>query len=175
MMGNSALAVDLLRHGAELPPPDRQGYTALHYAAASIWDEGAIREIAKQIAPNVRSQRGETPLHVAAANGNRNAIRALLEVGADPDVVNADGDTPLHILAGMVLPVTAEILIQGGANIDARDRRGQTIRDIVEGIVEDVPPTPGPLRRGPVQFQSNIEERKGQFMGMLERTMRQRR
>lgn len=175
LMGNSALTVDLLRYGAELPPPDRQGYTALHYAAASMWDEGAVRAIAERIAPNVRSHRNETPLHVAAANGNRNAIRALLESGADPNAVNADGDTPLHLLAGMVLPVTAEILIQGGANVEARDRRGHTVRQIVEAIVEDVPPTPGPLRRGPLQFQSNVDERKTQFMSLLERTKRQRR
>jgi len=90
---------------------DKDGWTALHYAAQSpssmellINDERCVKTVSKGIKverralSNAVESCGCSPLHIAVINRNISAIKILIGWGADIYVVNFDGETPFDLI-----------------------------------------------------------------------------
>jgi ankyrin repeat protein len=94
---HSAVAEELLRHGADVNARSKTGFTALMFAAQQ-GDLDATRILldAKASPNDVIPKSGATPLIIASAIGHPDVVALLLDKGADPNVVDANGFTSLH-------------------------------------------------------------------------------
>jgi uncharacterized protein len=95
--GNRRAARALLDKGAQV---NREGWTPLHYAAASGDDVIAGLLIARKArldALSTRESGALTPLMMAAREGQPAVVRLLLASGADPSVRNTEGLTAARI------------------------------------------------------------------------------
>lgn len=89
--GNRRAAEALLARGAKA---DREGWTPLHYAAASGSEDIARLLIARRARLDALSPRASgayTPLMMAAREGQPGMVRLLLEAGARPGLRNTEG------------------------------------------------------------------------------------
>lgn len=104
-LGDSAILLDLIRHGADLNAESRIGYL------------------------------GDTPLAFAARYGEVGAMRLLIDAGADVNHRSGSGDTPLRdaMLAGPRAVTVVQLLLAHGANPDIKDSQGKTVREISYG------------------------------------------
>lgn len=105
---------------------EKDGTTALHWAAYHD-DAKAVETLlaagAKAETPN---RYGITPLLLACENGNETIVRALLAAGADPHAKRRGGETALMIASRTGRPGAVKALLEKGAHVDAKDRTGQT-------------------------------------------------
>lgn len=151
--GHEALALALLRAGANDRAADSLGLTALHAAVET--DKLALVDalIAKGTDLNARLVKGlpfrrgdyvsrayyvgATPLWLAAKDGKLDIMRTLVAAGADPHLPSQGGITPIMVAAGlgqtdsrippeprMLEAVT--YLLSLGADVNQRNRAGQT-------------------------------------------------
>jgi len=96
MVTDAAIAQLLLDKRAKVGGTDKEGRTALHYAA-----ERGLPEIAALLLDNgagvsKTDKRRQTPLHLAALNGHRPVVDLLFEQGAEPTEKDAYSWNPVH-------------------------------------------------------------------------------
>ncbi|KAG0701794.1 Ankyrin-2 [Chionoecetes opilio] len=98
--GDGAGVTEAVEAGASVDWIDREGWAALHHAAASNKTEIVNLLLAYSADLNVRSmahgEEGATPLHLAACIGNTAVMRLLLESGADAETLDRRGKTAVH-------------------------------------------------------------------------------
>jgi ankyrin repeat protein len=122
----------LLKAGADPNAPDKEGRTAVHWAAImgkdnvfdALWNAGG--DILRETAP----ENGLRPLHFACLNNRLYIAEGILEA-CPPEHINAPyketGETPLHFAAKRHDSRNLiEVLLAYGANINARDAQGET-------------------------------------------------
>ena len=103
----------LLSDGADANAQDDQGFTALHFAAAS----GTSVEVAQLLLDagadiNARNHNDETPLYLAVANktaGKLPVVRLVRERGADATIPAHDGFTALKYVERYGRPELREL------------------------------------------------------------------
>lgn len=78
---------------------DRDGFTALHWAAWSGMPYTSVLLLEAGIDINAVDNNGYTPLMLAALRGNEQVVRVLLALGADAAKVNKDGKTAAQLAA----------------------------------------------------------------------------
>ena len=126
----SALAVrGQLAAGADPNAANREGITALHFAAGRGNEPDAVKILLDAKAdPNARdNQHAQTPLHCAAQAESTRAVDHLLNAGADPNACDNAGLTPLHeATIDSLSPETVHRLVQGGADPNIPDPKGST-------------------------------------------------
>jgi len=120
---DAAALRSLLARGGAVDERDRQGRTALHWAATAGSAEAARLLLERGADVDARSGPSMTPLHWAAAKGRAELADLLLRHGADPRARNAYGMTPLHEASTAEV---ARVLIARGAPVGDRDERGMT-------------------------------------------------
>src|SRR5439155_25011214 len=87
----------LLNHNPNLVfSKNREGWTALHYAASRGYMEMTDLLLAKNADVNAGTDKGETPLHYAASYGQKDVMELLLSKKANVDVRDGVGCTPLY-------------------------------------------------------------------------------
>ena len=119
LRGNTAVAAELIRRGADTEFRDKAGFTPLISAAESGYD-GLIRMLLEHRADvNATNNSGKTALMVAASFGREACIPPLLDAGAGVNALTADGFTPLHAAAMGGWPRAAECLLEAGADLAA--------------------------------------------------------
>src|SRR5262249_42665871 len=92
--GNLAVVRRILRAGADVNYRNKDGETALHFAAVKDSPEIARTLIQGGADLNLQAHRTkETPLHQAAIRGKLEVVRELLEHGADCSVKALKGLT----------------------------------------------------------------------------------
>ncbi|MCX6867642.1 MAG: ankyrin repeat domain-containing protein [Verrucomicrobia bacterium] len=131
---DSALAPDylkiaelLLAGRADVQARDREGKTALHYAALSGNVEVLELLISKGVAVNDKDTRyGRTPLHRAAFSADVKTVAALLNKGADITARDAYGLQAIHAAAKRNDPAVLNFLLEKGAAVTAAESHGGT-------------------------------------------------
>lgn len=125
--GDKPAVLALLKTRADVNAPQRDGATALHWAAyLEDADTTAllIRAGARVDTPN---HYGVTALALASQNGNAAIIDQLLKAGADPNGAIRAGETPLMLAARTTRADAVTVLLNAGAKIDAKETwNGQT-------------------------------------------------
>lgn len=126
----------LLEAGADkqIQQADREGLTALHYAAetAGPFTAAKIALLLKVGAEvDARSKEGRTPLMLVALNSSdASPVEILLQAGADPNMQDDRGFTPLHwaIHWGPRMPNHLAIyrLLETGAEVNEATDAGWT-------------------------------------------------
>ena len=124
--GNERLVTQLVESGADVTYRDRDGWSAMHWAA----EEGDIRTInvlwESGADVNAVSSYGTSPLHCAAHSGNDN-VRSLLQCGANHFDSTCHGWTPLHHAAFMGHSHHVQALLQAGSNASSQDNHGWSV------------------------------------------------
>jgi ankyrin repeat protein len=93
----SAVAEELVRHGADVNARSKTGFTALMFAAQQGDVESARILLNAKANPNdAIPKSGATPLIIASAIGKPDVVALLLDNGANPNAVDANGFTSLH-------------------------------------------------------------------------------
>ena len=94
--GRKDVAQLLIDNGADVNHRDKEGYTALHFAARYAHKHLAELLIAKGTDIDAASADGMTPLHCAAYNDNRRMVQLLLDAGAAINPADKSGHSPLE-------------------------------------------------------------------------------
>ena len=117
----------LLKQGANVNATERDGSSALHWAAQRnnlrlvnlLLDAGANS--------NAASRYHVSPLYLAALNGSAGIIERLLDAGVDPNSTAHEGQTALMTAALTGKAEAVRLLVTRGARVDDREPyRGQT-------------------------------------------------
>jgi len=116
----------LLAAGANPNLSDKNGETALNYAASS-GDANLVEVLLQAGVPADGNKTvGPTPLFRAASSGDMATVLMLLSKGARVDIATPDGDTPLHAAASYGRTEVADLLISKGIKVDVTNKWGQT-------------------------------------------------
>tara|TARA_Y100001970_G_scaffold36092_1_gene44621 strand:+ start:3997 stop:4641 length:645 start_codon:yes stop_codon:yes gene_type:complete len=130
--GNIEIVKMMIQFGADKDMKDKDGDSALHYAAQFghtdvvklLLDAGAVKE--------VKNNDGATPLHYAIGENNFDAVKLLLDAGAEMEVKDEDGKTPLHWAAESTeagedgYTDIVELLLDMEADKEVKDKWGKT-------------------------------------------------
>lgn len=83
----------LSQPGIDVQAKDKDGFTALHWAAWSGMPYCSLLLVEAGLDVNARENNGFTPLMLAAGRGNVQMVAMLLNLGADASLRNAEGHT----------------------------------------------------------------------------------
>lgn len=124
---NQAAIRKLVSSRTDVNVAQRDGTTALHWAAH--WDDretaGLLIQAGARV--NAATDEGVTPLLLAAINADSSMLDLLLRAGADPNMVSAVGETPLMTAAQTGNVDAVKLLLAHGASVDSREKSaGQT-------------------------------------------------
>lgn len=111
---NKPAIVDMLvAHNARLDATDKEGNTALHWAADAGHVSIARSLVDAGIDIDMQNRQGLTPLLMAVRGGNLNMVRALIAAGADPRMVDYTGSRRLWLGHGAARSAAGERAEQG--------------------------------------------------------------
>ncbi len=120
----------LLKLNANVAATDKEGKTALHWAAVKGYSAIAQRLLDRQANVNARDLQGITPLHDAALGGHREIAELLLAKGAGINARESESQTtPLWIAASWGRDSIVELLLAKGADSSIPSSSGKTPLD----------------------------------------------
>lgn len=115
---SQGLAERLLQAGAQADVRDKEGWSALHFAARYGTAQTVNALLAKGVAVDVRTEKNYTPLMLAAGNNDLAVVHALLQAGANPTAQGEKGWTPIMFAASKAKdPQVLEALLAKGASL----------------------------------------------------------
>ncbi len=124
--GYNDLLVPLLDLGTRINGANKEGKTALAFAAESGNFLTCRKLIILGANVNAQTNWGSTPLMWAAQNGHKKACRILLEDGAKISACTNDGKTALMYAAEHGHTAVCELLLKHRAFVDVRTNWGST-------------------------------------------------
>src|SRR2546430_228416 len=119
--GDRQAVRSLLEQHADVNAPQRDGATALHWAAYLDDAETTALLVGAGAKVDVSNRYGVTPLALASTNGNAAIVEQLLKRGADPNRTVRAGETPLMLAARAGSADAVNALLRAGARIDAKE------------------------------------------------------
>ena len=138
---NIGKMIYFLDKGADINFTDKQGATALHYAALQGSVDLVKVLLSMGINPNIQTEitafrrGGETALHYVAhlmpplSRNYKEIFRLLLSHGADPTIKNGRGYTALFFVASdnaLIAPEIIDSLVSYGADPNTKNEKGWT-------------------------------------------------
>lgn len=116
----------LLDCGADPNYRDREGWSAIHWAAEEGHGDVVLLLLENGANIDAVSSYGTSPLHCAANGGHHNIVSELLQNGADPLKSTCHGWTPLHHAAFMGYSHVVQSLLNGNwiTSSPAQDNHG---------------------------------------------------
>lgn len=115
----------LLDAGAEVDPPHKLNWTALHHAAEWGRPDAISLLLAKGANPNTQqSDTNLTPLYYAIKRASPDISRLLLDAGAERDTVFTGGMTPLHLAAMCGNYEIVQLLLEQPVEVNRREEEG---------------------------------------------------
>ena len=125
--GESTVAHELIRAGADMREVEPDGTTPLHWAVYRDDLETAELLLATGADPSVSNRYLVRPLSLAALNGSAEMIRLLLAAGADVNTWQGMRETALMTAARTGEPEAVRALLEHGAETNAVEGwKGQT-------------------------------------------------
>jgi ankyrin repeat protein len=131
----------LLARGAEVNHLNAIHATALHYAAASGFDELVSLLISEGASVYACTSRLNFILHYACREAvekplcpddSEAVVRRLIQAGAPMNVKNSNGETPLHLCCAEGFTNLASILLEAGADVTILNAAGKTPADVAK-------------------------------------------
>lgn len=120
--GHVRLTKQLLAAGVSSSAADKQGCTALHYAARRGRLELVQILIAAKAPVNAAEQTGQTPLHFSAKAGHVAVVKQLLSAGAEINMVELTKcQHALHLAVCRGHAAVVKLLLGAGAAAKATD------------------------------------------------------
>jgi len=116
----------VLAQGARVNAKDKEGNTALIYAAENGHVAVAQLLIDKGAKVDAKGKRGETALMWATFSNRLETAKLLIEKGADVNEKDKYGKTALMFAAEHGHVAVAKLLIDKGADVNEEDKRGGT-------------------------------------------------
>uniref|UniRef100_A0A452H643 Uncharacterized protein n=1 Tax=Gopherus agassizii TaxID=38772 RepID=A0A452H643_9SAUR len=115
----------LLDNGADASLRDKQGYTAVHYAAAygNRQNLELLLEMSFNCLEDVESTIPVSPLHLAAYNGHCEALKTLAETLVNLDVRDHKGRTALYLATERGSTECVEVLTSHGASALVKEKK----------------------------------------------------
>jgi ankyrin repeat protein len=107
----------LIRAGADVDYPDRNGATPLHYASINGYFEIADLLLYYEAAVDEKSDDGITPLMAAIMAGYANIADLLIQNGANMEARNREGNTPFLIATVNGDTLIMDLLRKNGVDI----------------------------------------------------------
>ncbi|EKD84146.1 MAG: hypothetical protein ACD_39C00217G0001, partial [uncultured bacterium] len=125
----------LIKAGTKANVCDKNGMTAMHWAAAQCTSPLVIEMLARsgELVDTKETDADMTPLMIACfKNPSEKVIEALIKHGANVNATDADGRSPLSIAAASFSSVEViKTLLKHGANPDFVEPDGRTISDLI--------------------------------------------
>ncbi|CAD6199009.1 unnamed protein product [Caenorhabditis auriculariae] len=129
---------ELLKSGASVSASDKNGYSSLHFAAISNYEDtekiiGKLVEFGADV--ESLTNKKITPLYLAVLKNQIRSIQTLIKLGADVNFcLTARGDrfTPLHMAAQKGHLSAIKLLVENGADVHLKDRNGCTALSLAE-------------------------------------------
>ncbi|XP_065343666.1 uncharacterized protein LOC135941846 [Cloeon dipterum] len=109
---------------------DKDGRTALHYAAEEGHFGLVFQLLSQRADMHVKDHNGWTALHYAILTNNKDLVQMLLESGAEIDSKTKRGETALHLAAYKGSTELTIKLIQCGADVNSKNNHGLTCLNI---------------------------------------------
>ena len=132
--GDTVLALQLIKSGADPNKPDETGSTPL--LAACRWGNIPMVKLLLANGANAdqpRSGKGRTPLIVACAYySGITVVKLLIGKGADVNATSNDGSTPLMLAANNAKLDVVEYLLAKGADARKKDLTGLMALDYAQ-------------------------------------------
>ena len=130
--GEENLVEIYLQLGANIIMSSKEGYTVLHWAAASSDGERLVTYLINKGADmNLPDHHGYSPLHLHALRGRVYGVSSLLHAGADPNITTVtDKFTPLHLAVMHNHIEVVNVLLAFGADPGAATAAGLTVSDM---------------------------------------------
>ena len=124
---DSSAVRELLQARADVNAPQKDGATALHWAAHWSDIEMTALLLAAGARVSAADDHGVTPLSLACVNANAALVRTLLDAGANPNARLSTGETPIMTAARTGNPEVVRLLLARDADVNAKEGlRGQT-------------------------------------------------
>ena len=125
--GSTEAVRALLKQKVDVNAAERDGTTALHWAAHANNLELAQLLLRAGANANAVNRYGVAPLRLAVEAGNAALVDALLQAGANANAALPTGETVLMTAARTGDPATVKALVARGANVNAVEGlQGQT-------------------------------------------------
>src|SRR5262249_59995473 len=122
--GNLSIVELLLERGASVKAVNKEGGTALHYAARGGRSLEVVATLVRSGAPvNAQDQTGWTALMMGLEN--REITELLLTHGADVKLRTKGGETALQYAAGQTRERLGEPLLPPGTGVTSAKKAGQ--------------------------------------------------
>lgn len=126
---------DLIKAGTKANVFDKNGMTAMHWAAAECTSPLVIEMLARagELVDAKETDADMTPLMIACfKNPNEKVIESLIKLGANVNATDAHGRSPLSIAAASFSSVEViSTLLKHGANPDFVETDGMSISDLI--------------------------------------------
>ncbi|ETS81157.1 hypothetical protein PFICI_06159 [Pestalotiopsis fici W106-1] len=130
-MGDGLVAL-MLESGAQVNTADKEGNTALHYAAMqnNLIETGNVETIKILLANGAdlkaQNRRGRTPLYESVMWEHIDQTIQLIDYGSDLDISDSHGWTPLYAAVFQGHTRLTKLICERGAFVDEKDKTGQT-------------------------------------------------
>ena len=137
--GDPAKALQMIE-GADLTQCDRQGLSALCWAARQGYGDVVKALVKAGASVNNTSHQNWTPLHWAAVSGNIEALDAILSKKVDVNAKNDNHDTPLTLatlIDGETGVTFAERLLKHGADVRITGANGMTPLESAQSLHQE--------------------------------------
>lgn len=122
----------MIEGGANLDEKDKEGKTALIWAASSNLSAVAATLLEAGADINAQDDKGNTAMAWASRKGRSLVFDTLVKSGADLNLSNEDSYTPLtHAVAGNQQKMVS-LLIEAGADTDVKDKKDYTLLKIAQ-------------------------------------------
>ena len=113
----------LIRKKADVNAREKDGATALAWAAMRCNPDIAKLLLKSGANPNLTNEQGVGPLYLAITNGSTEIVELLLASGAQPNVAREDGETALMTATRLGQSEVVKMLLKRGADVNAREKR----------------------------------------------------
>ncbi|MDX2049764.1 MAG: ankyrin repeat domain-containing protein [Rickettsiaceae bacterium] len=105
---------------------DKNGQTALHYAASSGSVDAIKALISHGSKVDVADNSGRTPIFSAASSGSVDAIKLFLDRGLEPNALDKDKRSPLHYAASSGSAGAIKLFLSKGLDPNALDSENRS-------------------------------------------------